>query len=161
MRFARLLLALFANAPQTQTVMRRQKSELARRCVLKRLNFRREKFDDRAAIGANQMVVMLVIIMMLVISFVVTETDFARKPGFGQEFERAVNRCMSDRRILLLHQPVKVFARQMLFGAQKDFQDKIALRGAAQARFLNVFEEKIFFRLKVFVFFRLRSKLYK
>jgi hypothetical protein len=81
-----------------------------------------KKFNDPAAIGANQVIVMLVIVMMLVISFIISEAHFAGEPGFSQKFESAVNGRVPDRRVLLLHQPVKVFARQMLFGAQENLQ---------------------------------------
>lgn len=61
------------------------------------------KLDDLAAFGADHVIVMFVIIVMLVIGFAVAETHFTRQSGFGQKFERSVNGRVTDIRILFLN----------------------------------------------------------
>src|SRR4051794_5618033 len=103
------------------------KSEVVRHLVLQRLDIRREKLDHLAAFGADHVVVMLVIVMMLVIGLVVAKTHFAGEPGLCQELKCSINGCVADGRVLLADKPVKIFAREVFFGAEKRFEDHVSL----------------------------------
>src|SRR5688572_17054659 len=99
------------------------------------------------------MIVVLVVIMMLVIGLVVAKPHLTSEAGFGQKFQRSVNGRVADRRIVFLHQPIKVLAGQMLFGLKKDLHYQVALGRSAQAGLLNVLEEYLAFLLKFFFLF--------
>ena len=77
-------LTIGANSPQPQTVMRRSKAEIARHLILQILDSRRKELDDFAAMRADHVIVMLMIIVMLVVRFVVAETNFPSEPCFRQ-----------------------------------------------------------------------------
>ena len=132
--------------------MCRPKTEVACHLVLQRLYLGREEFDDFAAFGADHVIVMLVVVMMLVVGLVVAESHLTRKAGFGQKFERAVNGRVADRRIEFVNEPVKVLARKVLLGAQKCFEDKIALPRPAQPGGLNVLKKDLFFNFETNLF---------
>lgn len=57
--------------------MRGAKTKLVRHLILQVFDVARKELDDLAAMRADHVVVMLVIIMMLVVSFVVAESNFA------------------------------------------------------------------------------------
>jgi hypothetical protein len=48
---------------------------------------------------------------------------------------------MTYTRVLLLHEPVKVFAGQMFFSSQKHVQDQVTLSRAFEPRSLDMFEK--------------------
>jgi hypothetical protein len=152
--FYRQFLAFIAHSPHPQTMMRRLKAEFVRHFVLHLLDLRREKFDHLAALRADHVVVMLVIVMMLVIGLVVTESYLTRESGFGQKLQRAVNGGMPYGRVFLLDQPVKIFARQVLLGAEEYIEDQVALARSAKSCLLDMLEENFPFLLKFFLLFR-------
>lgn len=137
--YLRMIAALGAQAFDAQRVLRGQKLVFGGDVFLYRFEFGGKEFDVRAALRANHVVVALVFITMLVARAPVAEAYFARESRSGEKFERAINGCLSDRGIFVLHKPVQVFARHVLFGAQKNVEDQIALRGAFEASALKVF----------------------
>ena len=97
-----------------------------------------EEFDGLAAIGADQVVVMRVLVVVLVARAPVAEAHGARQSRIGQNLERAIDGGLTDFGVFFLDQPVEVFARQMFFGAEEDIEDEIALRRALETRALDV-----------------------
>src|SRR6185369_11835212 len=91
------LLAIFADSPHSQTVMRRTESEFVRHLILQIFDVGRKEFDDLPALGADHMIVMLMIEVMLVISLVVSETNFAGESRLCEKFQSSVDGCMTDR----------------------------------------------------------------
>ena len=82
---------------------------------------------------------------MLVVVFVVSEAvakaNFTSQPGFSQELQRPIDGRLSNAGVVLLDQTVKVFAGKMIFRAQKDIENQIALGGAFEPFLLDVFEK--------------------
>ena len=82
---------------------------------------------------------------MLVVVFVVCDAvakaDFTSQPGFSQELQGAIDSRLSNAGVVLLNQTVKIFAGKMLFRAQKDVENQIALRSALKALLLDMFEK--------------------
>ena len=74
-----------------------------------------------AAFGADQMVVVLMVVKVLVARVGVTQTLLARQPAFGQELERAVNGREANGRVFDFDDVVKVFGAEMTFGFVKYF----------------------------------------
>src|SRR5215204_3913873 len=126
-------------------MMRRAESKFLRHLVLEIFDVRRKEFDHLTALGADHMIVMLVIVMMLVIGLVIAESHFAREPSLGEKLERPVYGRVADGRILFLHQPVKIVARQMIFRAKKDLHYQIALPGSPEAGFLDMLQKDLLF----------------
>lgn len=160
-RFRRKLLTLRTHSPHTQAVMCRLKSKVVRHLVLKRFDLLGKEFDHLAAFGADHVIVMSVFEMMLVIGLVVAEPNLASKAGLGKELERAVNSRMADRRILLLHEEIEIFAGQVVLGTQENLHDQVSLRGAAEPGLLNVGVKDLFFLLKFFLFRAHASCIYR
>ena len=113
--------------------MRRFETKLVRHLILQRLNICRKEFDHFAAFGADHMIVMIVIVMMLIVGFVVAKANLAGESCFGQKLERPIDGRVPDGRIFLDDEAVKVFAGQVVFGAEKYLEDQVALPCATQS----------------------------
>lgn len=85
LRADRGLLTFGADAPHPQAVMSGAKSKAARHLVLHVLYRRREKFDHPAAIGADHVVVVLVIVMVLIVCLVIAKPNLACEACLGKE----------------------------------------------------------------------------
>jgi len=99
-------------------------------CVLNRFEFSREEFDDLSATGADHMVMVLMLVVMLVMRAAVTEADFSGETGIRQKFQRSIDGGLADIRIQFAHQAIEIFARDVTLCAEKYFQDQVALRGS-------------------------------
>lgn len=126
-------MALFANTPDPETMMRRLKSQFVRHLVLHLFDGFRKELDHPTAFCADHMIVVLVIVMMLVVGLVVAKPHFTGQPGIDKEFQSPIDRCMADRFIFLLHQPIKILTRQVVFGPKEGLHYQVALRRPAQA----------------------------
>src|SRR5262245_30823430 len=93
-------LAFRTNAPDAQAVARRLKIMLCSDLVLPVFDLFAVELYQTAAFGADQMVVVLVVIKVLVTSVGVAQTLLARKPAFGQEFESTINGREAHGRVL-------------------------------------------------------------
>jgi hypothetical protein len=80
-------------------------------------------------------------IVVLVVSDTIAETHFACEPRLRKELECSVDCSLANTRVLLLDETVQIFAGKMLFGAQKDIENQIALGGALESPLLNVFQK--------------------
>src|SRR5215510_6778167 len=138
-------LAFGANAPDAQAVARRSKMMLRGDLVLLVLDLLAVEFYQPAAFGADQMVVMLVIVKMLVARVRVAQSLFARQPAFGQKLERAVNGREAHRRVFDFDNVVEVFGAEMAFGLEKDFEYKLTLCRLFKSGAPEMLEEYLFF----------------
>lgn len=129
---------LGADAEHAQRVVRQIKVMFGGDGVLNGFEFSGIEFDSLAAFGADQMIVMRMLVIVLVARAPVAETHFTREARIGKQFERAIDGRLSDVRVFLLYEPVEIFARQMLFGAQENVEYKIALRSAFESGALDV-----------------------
>ena len=125
--------------------MRRTEPEFVRHLILQVFDVGRKELNDLPAFGADHVIVVLVIEMMLVVGLVVSEANFAGQARFREKFERPVDSGMTDRLIFFLHEPVQVLARQMLFGSKKYLEYEVSLARATQAGFLYVIEKDLLF----------------
>ena len=91
-----LFLTVGTNSPQPQAVMCGFETEVVRHLVLKLLNVRRKEFNDAPALGADHVIVVFVIIVVLVICLVVPESDLAGEAGFAVLFPDTHGRELED-----------------------------------------------------------------
>lgn len=138
--------AVGAGTEHAQRVVRGLEAVLGGDGVLHGFELFGIEFDGLPAIGADHVVVVRVIVVVLVARAPVAEAHFARQPRVGQKFERAIDGGLPDLRVFLLHEPVEVFARQVFLGAQEHVEDEVALRRAFETRALDV-------AMKNFLFF--------
>lgn len=109
--------------------------------VLNRFQLRGEEFDDLSALRTDHVIVVLMFVVMFVMGAAIAEPHFARQAGFCQKSKRAVNRRLAHACVAFPHELVKVLAGNVVFSAQKDVEDQIALGCALQTALLNVFFE--------------------
>lgn len=109
--------------------------------ILYRFEFCREKLDDLAALGTDHVIVMLMFVIVFVVGAAVSETHFARESGFSQYFKGAIDSSLADRRVFLLDELIEILIREVVFSAEENAQNEVALGRAFQPVFLNVFEK--------------------
>ena len=123
--------------------MCRPKTEVACHLVLQRLYLGREEFDHFAAFGADHVIVMLVVVMMLVVGLTVTEAHLTRQTSIREKLQRSVNGCEADIRIDLVNEPVKILTGQVLLGTEEGVQDQIPLLRPAETGGLYMLKEQL------------------
>lgn len=109
--------------------------------VLDCFQFSREELDDPATLRTDHVVVVLVFVIVFVVGDAIAKANFAREPCFRQELQRAIDSGLSDARVFLPDQAVKVFAGKVFFRAQKHIEDEFPLRRALQSLLLDMFEK--------------------
>ena len=57
-----------------------------RHSILNGLEFSRVEFNDLATVGTDHVVMVLVFVVMFVVGQTISEANFARQTGFGQQF---------------------------------------------------------------------------
>lgn len=110
-----------AQAKNPQTVMRRLEIEFARNFILFVFDDFTVKLNQRAALRANQMIVMLVVVTVFVARIAISKSFLSREATFGQELERAVNGGEADRGVFGFDEVIQIFGAGMTFRAQKNF----------------------------------------
>src|SRR5262245_29533310 len=140
-----LRLTVRANAPDAQAVARRLKVMLRGDLVLLVFDLFAVELYQPAAFGADQMVVVLVVVEMFVTRVSVAQTLLARQPAFGQEFERSVNGREAYGRVFDFDDIVEVFGAEMTFGFEKDFEYQLALCRLFESGAPEMFKEDLFF----------------
>ena len=134
--------------------MRKLEPKFVRHLLLQNFYLLRNELDNLAALRADHVIVMFVLEMVFVVGLVVAKSNLTGKPGLREEFESTVHRRVADRWILLLNQPVEIFACQVIFLSEKDLQDQITLRGFPETCLLNVLQEDLLLLNKLFLFLR-------
>src|SRR5271167_1138385 len=81
------------------------------------------------------------VVLVLVASDAVVESDFAGEAAASEEFEGAVDRREADACIFLLHEAMEFVGGEMLARLKKCPQDGISLRGLLQADAAQMLEK--------------------
>ncbi len=128
--------------------MCRRKTEVACHLVLQLLDLGREEFDHFPAFGADHVVMMLVVIVMLVVGPAIAEANLARESSFRQQLQRTVDGRKTDVRILLVDQTIEILAGKVFFRRKERIENEIALLSTAQPGSLDVLQKDRSFLFK-------------
>ena len=115
MRLDPLLPAVGTYTPQPKAMMRGPKAKFVRHLILKVFDVLRKKLDNLAALGADHMIVMSMVVVVLIIRLVIAEPNFPCEPGFGKKLKRPIDRRMANGGVFSMHQKIQVFTCKMLF----------------------------------------------
>ena len=77
--------------------------------ILQRFELLRIELDDLPALRTDHVVVMLMFVVVLVVSAVITKTNFTREARFREEFQRSVDGRLADPGVFFLHETIQVF----------------------------------------------------
>jgi len=124
-------------------VMKRFESVAAHDLFLQLLDLFVVKLDQRAAAGADQVVVVRVLVVVLVKHAPVVEFKLARQATLLKKLQCAIYGCEPDRRILCFDDGVQILAGDVPFGIQKHIEDQIALGRSLEPRALEMFLENL------------------
>ena len=73
------------------------------------------------------------VVLVLVASDAIVESDFAGQATLRQQFQRAVDGGVADAGVFFLYQAMEFVGREVVAGFKKGAQNSIALRGLLQA----------------------------
>ena len=133
--------AIDADADDAQQVLRNLELMLGRHRVLNGFEFRREELDNLAALRTDHVIVMLMFVVVFVVRAPIAEADFTRESGFSQDLQGSIDCGLANSWIFFLYELIKIFVRDVIFSAEENVEDEVALGGAFHPMFLNVFEE--------------------
>src|SRR6267142_311334 len=117
------------------------KSVLDGHLILNSFQLRRVELDDLSTDRTDHVIVMLMLVIVFVMGAAIAEARFAGQPRISQELQGAVDRRLSHARVLFTHQAIEIFTGHVILGAEKDFQDQVALRGSLEALSAKVLDE--------------------
>lgn len=121
--------------------MRRLEPKVGSHLILKLFYVGRHELDHRSALGADHVIVMIMVVVVFVVGLAVAKADLTGQPGLSEQFEGPVDRGQPDTVVALVDKGVKVLAGQVGFGAKKDLEDEIALIRAPQTFRLDVLHQ--------------------
>src|ERR1051325_3154694 len=109
--------------------------------VLDGFELGRKELDDAATLRTDHVIVMLMFVIVFVVRTSIAKAHLAREAGFSQQFERTIDGGLADGRVFFFDELVEGFVREVLFSAQKNIQNQVALRRALEAFLPDVFKE--------------------
>ena len=140
-----LFLTLCASAEYAMAVVKRLEPVSTGDLLLHSFDLFAVELDQGAALSADQVIVMAVLIVMLIQCPAIVGLKLSGQTAFFQEFQRAVYRRESDCGVFCSHESVEIFARDMTFGIEKNVQNCVPLSGALQAGPLEVLVKNLGF----------------
>ena len=133
-----LVAAIFANPIYLEGVARREVVILAADFLFELSYFLREKFHGTPAFGADHVVMAAAVVLMLVTCDAVVKGDLAGESAFGQKFEGAVHRGVSDVRIFFLDKAVKFVGGKVIACLEEGAKNGVPLGRLLEADTLQV-----------------------
>jgi hypothetical protein len=137
------LLALRANAEDAMAVMKRFEVVATSYFVLQLFDLFAVELDQRSALRANQMIVMMVFVFVFIQRAAIVKLDLSSEAALLEEFQRAIYGRKSYRWVFRSYDGVEVFARYVAFGVQEDIKDQIALSRSFQSGAFEVLVKDI------------------
>jgi hypothetical protein len=136
-----------AETEDAQTVTSRLKIILHRDLILLVLDDLTVELDEQATIGADQMIVMLMIVEVLIAGNTITEALFASKATLREELECPVDGCETDVRMDLPDDLMKLFSAGVPFGLEEDIENGFSLHSPLETGKLQMIKEDFLFLL--------------
>ncbi len=122
-----LFLTVAAQAVQFQLVALDLESVFSGDVLLERFDALIFKFNDRAAVGADQVIMVRIGAGVLVASETVLKTPLLRQPSLGEQFQCPVNGRIADAGVGFFHSCVEFFRAQVLSRRDEDIEDLVPL----------------------------------
>ena len=101
-------------------------TELLRCRILHGLDISVVKLDRLAALHADHVVMMLMVVEVFVSCDAVGEIDLSSETGIDKDLHRAIHRCVTDARITGTDHPVNILYTSVPFVFEKCFKDELA-----------------------------------
>ena len=111
--------------------------------LLKVPNLLRKKLDRTSTFRANHVVMAASIVLVLVAGNAIVKGHLAGQAAFGEQFERAVDRGVSDTCVSFLHQSMEFVGREMVAGFEEGTQNRVALGSLLQSNAFQMAVENL------------------
>lgn len=135
---AALLAAVFTYAVDLEVVAGRVKVIFTADVLFNLGYFGRKELDGSAAVGADHVMVVTPVELVLIARHAVRKRNSAGQPALRKQLQRAIDGGKADLRILFSHQAKKLVGGKMVTGLQEGAQDGVALVGVLQADALQM-----------------------
>jgi hypothetical protein len=137
------LTAGFAHSIDLEGVAGSQIVIFAADFLLKVPNLLREKLDRTSTFRANHVVMAAAIVLVLVAGNAIVKGYLTGQAAFGEEFERAVDRGVSDTSVSFLHQSMEFVGGEMVVRFQEGAQNRVALGSLLQSNAFQMAVENL------------------
>lgn len=124
---AGFLAAIFTDAIDLEIMACSVKVVFAPNFFFQLAYFRREKFNRRAALRADHVMVAAAVELVLIAGHAIWEWDSAGQAALRQQFESAVNGGETDLGIFFPDQAKQFISGKMITGLKKNTQDRVTL----------------------------------
>ena len=124
--------------------MRRLKVVLSSYFVLLVFDDLTVKFNQVAALRADQVIMMLMVIFVLISLTTVPQSLLSGQPTLVQQFERAIDSGKPNAWIFGLDEIIKVLGAQVTFRLEKDLENQLTLRSLLESGAAQVIEKYLF-----------------
>jgi hypothetical protein len=136
--------AVFAHSVNLESMPGSEVTVLASNLALDLPDFRGEKLDRGAALGAHHVVMAAPVVLVLVPGNAVVKSHFAGQAATSQKLQRPVHGSESDARVSSFYQAMQFVDRQVFASFKESAQDGVALFRLLQADALEVPEKNSF-----------------
>src|SRR5262249_15359887 len=102
------------------------------------------KFDHIAAFSADQVIVVLMVIFVLISLTTVAQSLLSSQSAFVQQLERAIDRGKPDAWIFSLDKVIQILGAQVSFSLQKHLENQLPLRSLLESRAAQVIKKYLF-----------------
>jgi len=116
-----------ANSVDLKGVSGGQVSVFTANLALDAFHLAGEEFNRAAALGANHVMVVAAVVLVLVAGDAVIESNFACQAAVGEKLERAVDGSEADTLVFFAHETKKLVRREVFAGVEESSQDGVAL----------------------------------
>jgi len=136
--------AFFANAVNLKGVACRNVMMLAADFLFDLSDFLGEKLDRRTAFGADHVVMIAAVVLMLVAGDAVVEGDLAGQSASGEKFQSSVDGGETDARIGLLDQAMQFVDGEVFAGFEERSENGVALSSLFEADATKMLQKNSF-----------------
>jgi len=133
-----------AEAEDAMAVMKRFEMIASNYLILQLLDLFAVELDQRAALSANQMIVVSVFVFVLVQGAAIVKLELASEAALLEQLQGAIHRRGPYRCVPGFDDRVQVLARDVAFSIQKDIEYQIALSRSLQSGALEVLVKDMF-----------------
>ncbi len=104
--------------------------------ILNLFEFVAVDLHEFTAIGADDMVMVLMVVFVFVSCGSISEIDLSAQPGIFEKFDRSGNGSIADVLVFLSYDFKELLGAEVLFSTQEDIGDNIARQRSSQAFFI-------------------------
>ena len=138
-----LLTAFFAQAVDLKGVARRQVVVLAPDFLLQFADLGREEFDRATALGADHVMVIAAVVLVLIPRHTVMKCDLTGQTALGQQLQGPIHGGEADPGVFLFHEAMELVRGEVISRLEEGAENRVALLSMLQTYTAEVLVEDV------------------